>query len=112
MTEDSPAIARASELLAKLRVQIGNALVGHQSVVDQTLIALLVAGHVLLEGVPGSQDAVGARARTGPGAEGGARAIHSRPHAFGHYRSFHFGSDDSRHASGARARVHEHFIGG
>jgi len=26
---------------------------GHQAVVDQTLIALLVAGHVLLEGVPG-----------------------------------------------------------
>ena len=53
MTEESPAIARAGELLAKLRAQIANALVGHQAVVDQTLIALLVAGHVLLEGVPG-----------------------------------------------------------
>ena len=53
MTEESPAIARAGDLLAKLRVQIANALVGQQAVVDQTLIALLVAGHVLLEGVPG-----------------------------------------------------------
>ncbi|HEX4151390.1 MAG TPA: MoxR family ATPase [Steroidobacteraceae bacterium] len=53
MTEESPAIARAGELLAKLRAQIANALVGHQAVVDQTLIALLVAGHVLIEGVPG-----------------------------------------------------------
>jgi MoxR-like ATPase len=53
MTEESPAISRAGELLAKLRAQIANALVGHQTVVDQTLIALLVAGHVLLEGGPG-----------------------------------------------------------
>jgi MoxR-like ATPase len=53
MTEESPAIARAGDLLAKLRTQIANALVGQQTVVDQTLIALLVAGHVLLEGVPG-----------------------------------------------------------
>jgi MoxR-like ATPase len=53
MTEDSPAISRAGELLARLRAQIGNALVGQRAVVDQTLIALLVAGHVLIEGVPG-----------------------------------------------------------
>jgi MoxR-like ATPase len=53
MTEESPAITRAGELLQKLRAQIGNALVGQEAVVDQTLIALLVAGHVLIEGVPG-----------------------------------------------------------
>jgi len=53
MTDESPAIARAGELLAKLRTQIAHALVGQQAVVDQTLIALLVAGHVLVEGVPG-----------------------------------------------------------
>jgi MoxR-like ATPase len=53
MIDESPAISRAGDLLAKLRTQIGNALVGQQAVVDQTLIALLVAGHVLLEGVPG-----------------------------------------------------------
>jgi MoxR-like ATPase len=53
MTDESPAIARAGELLAKLRAQIAHALVGQQGVVDQTIIALMVAGHVLLEGVPG-----------------------------------------------------------
>ena len=53
MTDESPAIARAGELLAKLRAQIAHALVGQQGVVDQTIIALLVAGHVLIEGVPG-----------------------------------------------------------
>ena len=39
---------------AKLRTQIAHALVGQAAtVVDQTIIALLVAGHVLIEGVPG-----------------------------------------------------------
>src|ERR1700722_5318856 len=53
MTDEAPAIARAGDLLAKLRAQIANALVGQQTVVDQTMIALLVSGHVLIEGVPG-----------------------------------------------------------
>src|ERR1700728_3056078 len=53
MTDESPAIVRASELVAKLRSQIAHALVGQQAVVDQTIIALMVAGHVLVEGVPG-----------------------------------------------------------
>ena len=53
MIDESPAIARAGELLGKLRTQIGRALVGQAATVDQTLIALLVAGHVLIEGVPG-----------------------------------------------------------
>jgi len=53
MNDESPATARAGELLAKLRTQIGHALVGQQAVVDQTIIALMVAGHVLVEGVPG-----------------------------------------------------------
>jgi MoxR-like ATPase len=53
MIDDSPAITRAGDLLTKLRAQIARALVGQESVVDQTIIALLVAGHVLIEGVPG-----------------------------------------------------------
>jgi len=40
-------------LLGKLRSQIARALVGQETVVEQTIIALLVAGHVLIEGVPG-----------------------------------------------------------
>ena len=53
MIDESPAIARAGDLLGKLRTQIARALVGQAATVDQTLIALLVAGHVLIEGVPG-----------------------------------------------------------
>jgi MoxR-like ATPase len=53
MIDESPAITRAGELLGKLRTQIARALVGQAATVDQTMIALLVAGHVLIEGVPG-----------------------------------------------------------
>jgi MoxR-like ATPase len=53
MIDDSPAITRAGDLLGKLRTQIARALVGQAATVDQTMIALLVAGHVLIEGVPG-----------------------------------------------------------
>jgi MoxR-like ATPase len=53
MIDESPAIARAGELLVKLRTQIARALVGQEAIVEQTIIALLVAGHVLIEGVPG-----------------------------------------------------------
>src|SRR5580658_3307767 len=53
MTDESPSITRAGELLGKLRSQIARALVGQETVVEQTIIALLVAGHVLIEGVPG-----------------------------------------------------------
>jgi MoxR-like ATPase len=51
--EESNPILRAGELLTQLRAQIGKALVGQAAVVEQTLIALLVSGHVLIEGVPG-----------------------------------------------------------
>src|SRR6202451_1351439 len=53
MSEESSAIIKAGELLAKLRTQIGNALVGQDAIVEQTIIALIVSGHVLIEGVPG-----------------------------------------------------------
>jgi MoxR-like ATPase len=53
MTVESQSILRAGELLAKLRTEIGHALFGQNAVVDQTIIALLVSGHVLIEGVPG-----------------------------------------------------------
>jgi MoxR-like ATPase len=36
-----------------LRREIGKVIVGHQPIVDGVLMALLVGGHVLLEGVPG-----------------------------------------------------------
>src|SRR6266566_1868287 len=36
-----------------LRAEIGKVIVGHEAVVEGTLIALFAGGHVLLEGVPG-----------------------------------------------------------
>jgi MoxR-like ATPase len=53
MIDESNAILRAGELLERLRGQIGNALVGQDEIVHQTIIALIGSGHVLIEGVPG-----------------------------------------------------------
>ena len=41
------------DVIARMRAEIEKALVGQQVVVEQVLIALLAAGHVLIEGVPG-----------------------------------------------------------
>src|SRR6266566_1901994 len=38
---------------AALRGEIGKVIVGHEKIVEGTLIALLAGGHILLEGVPG-----------------------------------------------------------
>src|SRR6476659_3561263 len=65
MTPDSPfsqnapapgaseAVQEASRWIQPLRTEIGRYLIGQTSMVDRLLIALLVRGHVLLEGVPG-----------------------------------------------------------
>jgi len=50
---ESPALERAAELMARLRSSIGQAMVAQEAVVEQVLIALLASGHVLIEGVPG-----------------------------------------------------------
>ena len=41
------------ETYAALRAEIGKVIVGHDAIVDGTLIAVFAGGHVLLEGVPG-----------------------------------------------------------
>ena len=41
------------ETYTGLRNEIGKVIVGHESIVEGTLIALFAGGHVLLEGVPG-----------------------------------------------------------
>ena len=46
-------IKQAADVTAKMREQIAQAMVGQTDVVDQVLAALLAAGHVLIEGVPG-----------------------------------------------------------
>ena len=44
---------RFREDFAKVRGEIGKAVVGHREVVDGVLVGLFAGGHVLLEGVPG-----------------------------------------------------------
>src|SRR5437660_651766 len=46
-------IKKFRETYAALRGEVGKIIVGHDTIVDGTLIALLAGGHVLLEGVPG-----------------------------------------------------------
>jgi MoxR-like ATPase len=50
-TEDQIQSFRQS--YASLRAEIGKVIVGHEAIVEGTLIAVLAGGHVLLEGVPG-----------------------------------------------------------
>ena len=45
--------ARFRRLVADLTAEVGRVIVGMNDVVENTLIALLAGGHVLLEGVPG-----------------------------------------------------------
>ena len=46
-------LQRATELVQHMRAQIARAFMGQNEVVDQVMVALLAAGHVLIEGVPG-----------------------------------------------------------
>ena len=46
-------VTRAIEIVQRVRTEVSQALVGQQEVIDQVLVALLAAGHVLIEGVPG-----------------------------------------------------------
>jgi len=50
---DQDDVVRAIQALEHVRSQIGEVIVGQSEVVDLTLLALLIEGHVLLEGVPG-----------------------------------------------------------
>ena len=46
-------ITAAHDVIAKLRAEVARAVVGQDAIVDRLVIALLIRGHVLLEGVPG-----------------------------------------------------------
>ena len=50
---DNPNIAQASALIHAVRNEVNKVLVGQSAVIDQVLVALIGAGHVLIEGVPG-----------------------------------------------------------
>jgi MoxR-like ATPase len=53
MQTEVSAITRAAELLERLRLEIGRAMVGQGAVVEQVIVTLVASGHVLIEGVPG-----------------------------------------------------------
>lgn len=55
-------IPQAADLLERLRSQIGHAMVGQSTVVEQVIVALIASGHVLIEGVPGLGKTLLARA--------------------------------------------------
>lgn len=46
-------IAQANRIIQAVQAEIGKALIGQEKIVEETLIALLAGGHVLIEGVPG-----------------------------------------------------------
>lgn len=50
---DTGKYQRAMELVSHMRDEIGHAIVGQKTVTEEVLTALLAAGHVLIEGVPG-----------------------------------------------------------
>jgi MoxR-like ATPase len=62
MALDPAELARAAQLLDRLRQEISKAVVGQRAVLDQTLVALVASGHVLVEGVPGLGKTLLARA--------------------------------------------------
>ena len=46
-------IASAHQVIDRLRREVGRVVVGQQDIVDRLIIALLIRGHVLVEGLPG-----------------------------------------------------------
>jgi MoxR-like ATPase len=52
-TETASRIAAAHEIIASLRREVGRVVVGQHEIVDRLIIALLIRGHVLVEGLPG-----------------------------------------------------------
>src|SRR5436305_4938601 len=51
---EEDAAERLGELLARARVEVSKAVIGHDEAVELMLIAALARGHVLLEGPPGT----------------------------------------------------------
>jgi MoxR-like ATPase len=51
--ESARRIEKCGEALARVRAEVGRAIVGQQAMVERLLAGLVSGGHVLLEGVPG-----------------------------------------------------------
>ena len=50
---DTQQVARLAEAVRALRAEVGNVIVGQESIVEQLLVSLFARGHCLLVGVPG-----------------------------------------------------------
>ena len=61
-TIDPTEFSAAAQALQRLRTEIGKAVVGQREAVEQLLIGVVAAGHVLIEGVPGLGKTLLARA--------------------------------------------------
>ena len=46
-------IAAQSELVTRIREEVGKVIVGQEKLIDRLILALVTDGHILLEGVPG-----------------------------------------------------------
>ena len=64
---DEELLAELREMFDRVKGEIGRVIVGQENVVDTVLIAMMIGGHVLLEGVGARQDA--ARSHVEPGHE-------------------------------------------
>ena len=53
VTTDPAGVEEAAGLLAALETSVGRALLGQQQVIREVVVALVAAGHVLVEGLPG-----------------------------------------------------------
>lgn len=49
----SDKLTQAKQIVDAMKSQIGQAVIGQETIIEETLICLLAGGHVLLEGVPG-----------------------------------------------------------
>ena len=54
LIREEDAAERLSELLARARIEVSKAVIGHDEAVDLMLVSALARGHVLLEGPPGT----------------------------------------------------------
>ncbi|MHC4840577.1 MAG: AAA family ATPase [Planctomycetota bacterium] len=45
--------AKFAETVATLKNEVAKVIIGHQDIVDKTLVGFITGGHILLEGVPG-----------------------------------------------------------
>lgn len=62
---DEASLAASHEQIGRLRREIARVVVGQQRAVDRAIIALLVRGHLLIEGVPGLAKTLLVRAISG-----------------------------------------------